>query len=377
MRSLVLGLGICVVFLLGCEPPRRPVGMDPDLRPPDTTPADEATDGSEQLQEAQQERARQLAERQPRRPTEEQLQEQLRSTTPTERISAARALWRMGSNAKEAIPALIEALGDSESEVRGLAARALGQMGADASEAVPVLTKMLSDEANYAVTVLTPDTFLGGGYYMRAGSHTVYVRANAAEALRRIEPVAAETVPAFVVLLSDGEPAVRGAAARVLGRIEVGPNPAIRALALLLHDDAEYRPETEYEDPGRFVRTVGSIVVPGFATEMVRVGDNAADALAQFGPEAVLPTLKELLDDEDAQARRGAAKGLGLLRAEAKTAIPELIAALQDESWDVRLSVTEALGAIGPEAAVAVPDLIRLLVAEDSHDSRAAPVERM
>ncbi len=363
MRSLALLLAISIVVCIGCEPKPRPIGNASDLPAVDDTPVDELGG------------MRTVAEEAIRR-RQEQVQ-LLQSTDPAVRKSAAQALWKMGPRAKEAIPALIEALGDREPEVRGLAARALGQMGAEAKDAAPALSEMLGDRAIYAVTVLTPDTFLGGSYYMQAGGHTVYVRANAAEALRRIGPVAAETVPALVLLVSDAEPAVRGAAARALGQTEVESKPAIRALALLLHDDAKYRPETEYQNPRWSTIPVGSAIIPGFDRKTVRVCDSVAEVLAQIGPETTLPALKELLDDEDAQARRGAAKGLGLLGIKAQTAVPDLIAVLQDKSWQVRLSATEALGSIGPEAKAAVPDIVGLLLEEDQEDGRAAPVERM
>jgi HEAT repeat protein len=48
---------------------------------------------------------------------------------------------------REAIPDLIDGLGDSEQAVRAEAAVALGQMGPLAREAVPTLTKLLNDPA--------------------------------------------------------------------------------------------------------------------------------------------------------------------------------------------------------------------------------------
>jgi HEAT repeat protein len=220
-------------------------------------------------------------------PTPEEARRDLQSEDPEVRKSAARALWKMGARGKEAIPELIEALDDEQSEVRGFAARALGkmkltspaaisllikalddqqpvvrgyaartlgQMGADAKEAVPALTEMLSDPTTYSVPVVVFEPggdpghriLIGGGdSYRQKGTHTVYVRANAAEALGRIGSATEEIVSALTGLLDDTQPSVRGSAARALGRIGAEGKPAIRALIQLLHDEADYHPETD------------------------------------------------------------------------------------------------------------------------------------
>jgi HEAT repeat protein len=61
------------------------------------------------------------------------------------RCSAARALAAMGPKAKEAVPALVQALSDPEPLVRDAAAAALGSIGAAATEAVPALIEALED----------------------------------------------------------------------------------------------------------------------------------------------------------------------------------------------------------------------------------------
>jgi HEAT repeat protein len=353
----------------------------PESRPPDTTPGRRVLSPGEfeRMKQSNEQALRQHALVRPKPPTREETQRNLQSEDPDVRKSAARALWKMGAKAAEAIPVLIEALDDAEPEVRGFAARALGQMGAEAKGAVPALTEMLSDQATYSVSIVVFEPgvdFFGtgrgigrGGSYREEGTHTVYVRANAAEALGRIGPTTEETVTALTGLLDDAQPSVRGSAARALGRIGAEAMPTILALTQLLHDEADYHPEAESRFPHQNIA--------GFDRKTVRVCDSVAEVLAQIGPETTLPALKELLDDEEAEARRGAAKALGLLGIKAQTAVPDLIAVLQDKSWQVRLSATEALGAIGPDAKAAVPDLVGLLLEEDQEDGHAAPVERM
>ena len=61
------------------------------------------------------------------------------------RQQAARALGQMGGQARMAIPALANALGDQDAGLRTEAAKALGHIGAQAREAVPSLQKALTD----------------------------------------------------------------------------------------------------------------------------------------------------------------------------------------------------------------------------------------
>ncbi len=75
------------------------------------------------------------------------------------RYSAANALFMMGEPARDAIPALIQALNqDSSPRVRRKAARALGRIGEPVEDVVPVLIQALQDEAEdvrfYAVYAL-------------------------------------------------------------------------------------------------------------------------------------------------------------------------------------------------------------------------------
>jgi HEAT repeat protein len=69
----------------------------------------------------------------------------LKSEKVSERAAAARILGEMGQAAKEAVPALQEALADSDKEVRRSAARSLGDIGRAAKPAVPALGKALKD----------------------------------------------------------------------------------------------------------------------------------------------------------------------------------------------------------------------------------------
>ena len=62
------------------------------------------------------------------------------------RSNAAIALGNIGEDAKDAVPALIQALQDQNSEIRYHAAMALGEIGSGAADAVSALIQALQDQ---------------------------------------------------------------------------------------------------------------------------------------------------------------------------------------------------------------------------------------
>jgi hypothetical protein len=115
--------------------------------------------------------------------------------------------------------------------------------------------------------------------------------------------------------------------------------------------------------------------------------------------------LIELLDDPDAQMRRGAIEGLGFSGCVAKAAVPQIVEALRDydasvrpmaawalgqigvashdvvaslvdAAWrqdrELRLAALDALARLGPDARLAAHDLVYLLKAGDRESQRAA-----
>ena len=84
-----------------------------------------------------------------------------------DRKHAAETLGKIGPEAKDAIPSLVELLKDPEEVVRKAAARALGQIGWAAKDAVPKLVALLKDTHDYVRQVaarrLGRDRYAGRG----------------------------------------------------------------------------------------------------------------------------------------------------------------------------------------------------------------------
>jgi len=96
---------------------------------------------------------------------------------------------------------------------------------------------------------------------------------------------------------------------------------------------------------------------------------------------ATLPVLTRALDDEDYFTRVAAIQGLGVMGADAKSAIPVLLATFTNERDPLyrpllRACVARALGQMGAAAKPAVLELVRAL--EDSnHELRVAAAQAL
>lgn len=71
----------------------------------------------------------------------------LKSEDPATRAASARILGELGAPARQAVPALIEALGDASRDVRQNAIKSLGLMGPAAADAVPTIVKALGESS--------------------------------------------------------------------------------------------------------------------------------------------------------------------------------------------------------------------------------------
>lgn len=131
----------------------------------------------------------------------------------------------------------VKALKDEDEDVREAAVKALGEIGSDAEEAVPALIEAVDDDylAWEAVNALGR---IGGESALRALSEALLsdedmgVRMRAAMALRRIGD--RDAVPALIKALADEDEYVRVSAAAALG--EIGDQTASPALEVALGD---------------------------------------------------------------------------------------------------------------------------------------------
>ncbi|MEK6408414.1 MAG: HEAT repeat domain-containing protein [Acidobacteriota bacterium] len=226
------------------------------------------------------------------------------------RRHAARALMTLAFNDEEAImrddlrrnrvralgkleatvvPALIEALKDSDAPVRKAAAGALGVMRPQTKDAADALIAALKD----------PDSATRSS----ASQALVYVILYSSSD----SPFEQTAVPALIVVLRGEDMGARDAAASILDAAGSSIGPREKEAVPALIEAVKYRDE--------FVRI------------------RAFNRLALLGPDgkAALPAVIEALKDQDAGVRKAAADALGRLGPDAKMAIPALIEALDSK----------------------------------------------
>jgi HEAT repeat protein len=189
----------------------------------------------------------------------------LQSADPTDRLKAAKDLGRLGWLARDAMPALVGALTDTEQKVRETAAQAIGGMGPDA---VPALCDILRHDDKY-------------------------VRRHAVWALAKLGPLARPATADLCAALNDADPRTASGAAQALGSMGADGADAVPALAEAMR---------------------GTNIV------LCRL---AAKALSQIGAPA-LATLIAHLQHADPFVRGESALALGWVGAPAKAAVPFL-----------------------------------------------------
>ena len=224
------------------------------------------------------------------------------------RGEAARSLGIIGPEARAAVPALAQALQDTNHQVCYDAANAMARIGKDS---VPALTDALR----------MPDP---------NRRHSVIA------ALAEIGPEAETAVPALIEQLKDPDPNIREAIAYALPRI--GPPGLLALLDVIEHGT-------------------------GAAREV------AAKELLLFrsSPLNATPALLDMARDEAPGTRHRAIETLAALHSIRRPVIDMFIAALKDPIPEVRVAAIKALVQSGTAGQRSVPSLTLLL--EDKEES--------
>jgi len=298
------------------------------------------------------------------------------------------------STGVRAIPAMTDALKNSDSKVRVAAAQMLAEIGPAAKPAVTrLLDQALHDPVQYARTTaaaaLKTMDLAAARQVMTASIRTLKgedtpARRAACTVLGSLGPVAKPAVPDLIVALSDVDETIRMHAAGALGEIGIPATLVIPALTKALHDPAQpvrhraltlfafsippteavtphLKQLSEDKDLSIAILATSTLNSPHRQTQdragtymaMFSYQRSAATyalpRLAQLGPDAstAVPAVIPILKDEHPLHRYLAAEVLGAIGPGAKDAVPALTAALQDEDAVVRESVAEALRAIG------------------------------
>ncbi|WP_187299364.1 HEAT repeat domain-containing protein [Nitrospira moscoviensis] len=304
------------------------------------------------------------------------------------------------------MPGLIDQLEDEDATARILAAQWLAKLGSDAKDALPKLVEAALRDSNQDVSAaagaaihtldLTAARDVVSGYLPALWDPAPEIRRKACVVLGSLGPVAKPAVPSLITMLDDTDDLVRERAVGALGSIGIPQAEIVAAVTHALHDPAaivRYRAAAQFafhipvsamsvpallelrDDKEKSIASLAEVAlehagrnerqdVSHLVALLERPGekDYALQQLAQLGPKAAdaAPVLISVLKDSLALNRYLAAEALRAIGPAAEEAVPELIVALHDPDPIVTESAAEALEAIGtPDALKALEPLRR------------------
>ena len=274
-------------------------------------------------------------------------------------VALARALGRIGPDAKEAIPLLIKASKDKDDGVRMEVALALFAIAPDSKETLSTLID-LSNDGNPRVQIVAINILESIGskeavpaLIRHLESRNIDARIDSARILGNLK--SKEAVPHLVKALADSEEDVRRTVAKSLGVIAIYTDNVISALILLLNDN-----DRDVQDAAESTLIkAGSKALPYLVKELSN-GKKYFSLIRQYGTDAV-PHLLKALTDKDSKLykqvmdneviRANLVLLLGTLGSKINNkeeqeklarVIGELL--LNDENYYVRINAATALG---------------------------------
>lgn len=269
------------------------------------------------------------------------LSEALQHDYPLVRLDAAMALRELRTEAKAALPALVQATNDENQWVRTAVIGVLRRLGPEAKAAIPALVRVIREDKQ------------------------VGLREMAIDALAEIGPDAKVAIPSLENILINGDDwfrwfpdSDRGYHARISGISQDRcrqryKNAVARALASCGDSYA-----------GKNVPRMISILIDGLTDPDVRKA--SAIALGTLGPSAqgAIPALIAELQDkriESVEFRCVVVGVLGKIEKNRGAIVPALMESLTTDSPQLQRAACDALRQLGPDAAVTVPMLIEML----------------
>jgi HEAT repeat protein len=289
---------------------------------------------------------------------------------PAVRMKAIKVLSKFGV---EAVPPLVKALRDQDSDVSRSATYALGVLRVEPKQLVAALEPHLKDPLPAVRAGVTSALRKGGAAAIpplrtALADKDASVRRQAVLSLEvvlaRLPDSAKEILPALVKAIKDDSGQIRVDLARALSRCG---SEALTPL-LTLADDADAKVRAyalvgliRVKPPAEKALAILTKKVKDDPESMVR--QSALQALGSLGKEAV-PAAITALSDKDPSVQKTAVRTLAKIGKDAKEAIGALKeTAMKAENADVRSAAVTALGRLGKDGEDA---LLGLLGRDDS-----------
>ncbi len=297
----------------------------------------------------------------------------------------------MGPEAADAVPSLIDALGNSKSLDTSIV-WALKEIGPKAEAAVPMLVKSLETRDRFeAKQIIEALGAIGGdaeiivpALIAKLKDPSSDTRKTALMALGKFAPEGTEAIQPLIAALQDKNKFVRSNAAMSLANFGPAANDAVPALKAGLEYTASAPGEKTPEDQNLFDVMMSltepdfnnacayalyrinpddpspiDILITNLDSGALNIRESAAEFLGDIGPDAepAIPKLLEIIKGDANWVREAAAIAIGDIGSASDGVVDGLIDALDDEHGGLRLYAAEALGKIGPDAKRAIPAL--------------------
>ncbi len=242
----------------------------------------------------------------------------LKDPDPFVRAEAANGFYRMGLSALNSASALIEALEDEDSAVRGCAKSALGEMG---EATLPLLRESLRRLTDRA-------------------------RLQACELILKIEPSDEDSLAELASGFKIADVAIRREAVNICHSL------VDQAFDQMFRDIEP----SQYPKNDKWNVLVSPLLITLKDSDTeVRLWSVMALGELRAKHDQVVTALMEALHDRDEEVRSFAARALGNFQARAESAVSDLMRALEADAYEVQLAAIDALGDIGSHAVEAVP----------------------
>jgi HEAT repeat protein len=283
-----------------------------------------------------------------KRTTAEDLTKILKSPLPKSRTIESAAMRALRGMGKQVVPSLIPVLKDTNPAARWQIATMLEAMGSDAKEALDPLVEALQAEKE--------------AFYV--------VRATACAHLQ----IGGDPEKPLLVLsnlLKNEDPEVRGGTVSILNRYGRKAAPLVEQIIPLLDDEKESI-RREAVDVLRRIGLAAKSAVPALIKKLDDTNpDNQRRVLlvlSRFGPETTgaIPAVKKALISNNAELQEVALSLIKNLGPLAKDALPELIQLLEKETNSTKvLAIIDAIGEMSSSAKKASTALIPLTQSKD------------
>jgi HEAT repeat protein len=286
----------------------------------------------------------------------------LRTAKPAERVNAIRQVAQVGmADSARSIPAVIEALRDTDAAVRAQAAQSLGVLGSYAVWAR--ITGAEKDQRSGSTLSAATSALLGS----LAKDQESRVRAAAAGGLRNITATSPQTEkskrsartgrtvePAAPPNPSSSFVDYQSITDALIGALD-DPDDQVRAAAVTALGASG--PKVSLEPPQRLI---AALTDRSAATRTAAVG-----ALANFprGLDPVIPRLIQISAQDAPGERTACTRALSQIKPSAisAAAVPALVTGLKNPDRDLRFQVVSLLARLGPAATTAIPAFIATL----------------